>query len=154
MGRVVYDEDKQKVMMLTFLGRFCLLTKKVHKTFPKQKEEVKKYMSQYFALGILILSLFTKEKYWNEEKEWRIIYLFPSQDHLDFKETNKGIIPFLHIPISKEHVIKSINSVRLPKSPDFNLRKKAIKMLWNKFCNENKMNKKLKVEQSSISIVY
>ena len=153
MGRVVYDEDTQKVMMLTFLGRFCLLTKEMLKRFPKQ-EDVKEYMSQYFAIGILILSLFMKEKYWNEEKEWRIIYLFPDKNHLDFKETSKGFIPFLHIPIFKEHVIKCINNVRLPKSADFALREKAIKMLWNKFCNENKIDKKLKVEQSSISIVY
>ncbi len=154
MGKVVYDEDRQKVMMLTFLGRYCILTKKLHKKFPKQKEDVKKYLSQYFALGVLILSLFTKEKYWNEEKEWRIVYLFPDRDFLDFKETSKGIIPFLHIPLSKEHVIKCINNIRLPKSPDFALREKAIKMLWEKFCNENKIIKKLKVEQSSISIVY
>lgn len=154
MGKVVYDEDRQKVMMLTFLGRFCLLTKEMYKRFPKQKENVKKYLSYYFALGILIFSLFTKEKCWNEEKEWRIIYLYPSHNFLDFKETSKGFIPFLHIPIFKEHAIKCINNVRLPKSSDFALREKAIKMLWKKFCDENKINKELKVVQSSISIVY
>lgn len=154
MGRVVYDEDRQKVMMLMFLGRFYLLTKKMHKMFPKQKKEVKKILSNYFAVGILILSLFMKEKYWNDEKEWRIIYFRPSHNYLDFKETEKGFVPFLHIPIFKEHAIKCINGVRLPKSQDFALREKAIKMLWGKSCDENKMKKDLKVEQSSISIVY
>lgn len=154
MGRVIYDEDTQKVMMLMFLGRFYLLTKKMYKKFPKQKEKVKKLMSGYLAMGILILSLFTKEKSWKDEKEWRIIYLFPSHNFLDFRETDKGFIPFLHIPIFKEHALKCINGVRLPKSPDYALREKAIRMLWEKACNVNKIKRDLKVEQSSISIVY
>lgn len=154
MGKVIYDEDSQKVMMLMFLGRFYLLTKEMQKRFPKQKEKVKKLLSGYFAMGILILSLFMKEKSWKEEKEWRIIFFYPSHNFLDFKETDKGVIPFLHIPLFKEHALKCINGIRLPKSLDFDLRGKAIKMLWNKFCNENKIKKDLKVEQSSISIVY
>lgn len=154
MGRVIYDEDTQKVMMLMFLGRFYLLTKKMCKRFPKQKEKVKILLSGYLAMGILILSLFMKEKSWKEEKEWRIIYFYPSHNSLDFKETDKGFVPFLHIPIFKEHAIKCINGVRLPKSPDFALREKAIKMLWDKSCDENKIKKDLKVDQSSISIVY
>jgi hypothetical protein len=153
-GKVVYDEDRQKVMILTFLGRFCLLAKQMCKKFPKQKEKVEEHMLEYLALGILILSLFMKEKHWNEEKEWRIIYIFPSQNFLDFRKTDKGLIPFLHIPIFKEHALKCINGVRLPKSPDYALRKKAIQMLWDKVCNENKIKKDLKVEESSISIVY
>jgi len=153
-GKVVYDEDRQKVMILTFLGRFCLLAKQMCKKFSKQKEKVEEHMLEYLALGILILSLFMKEKHWNEEKEWRIIYIFPSQNFLDFRKTDKGLIPFLHIPIFKEHALKCINGVRLPKSPDYALRKKAIQMLWDKVCNENKIKKDLKVEESSISIVY
>ena len=154
MGKIVYNEDTQKVMMLTFFGRLCLMIKELRKRFPKQKEDVEKDMLWYFALGILILSLFMKEKSWNEEKEWRIVYLLPSHDILDFRETDKGFIPFLHIPIFKEHALKCINGVRLPKSPDFALREKAIKMLWEKTCNENKIKRSLKVEKSSISIVY
>lgn len=154
MGRVIYDEDTQKVMMLMFLGRFYLLTKEMYKRFPKQKETVKKLMSGYLAMGILILSLFMKEKHWKEEKEWRIIYFYPNHNSLDFKETNKGFVPFLHIPLIKEHALNCIKGVRLPKSPDFDLREKAIRMLWEKACNENKIKRNLKVEQSSISIVY
>lgn len=154
MGRVIYDEDTQKVMMLMFLGRFYLLTKEMYKRFPEQKEKVKKLLPGYLAMGVLILSLFMKEKSWKEEKEWRIIYFYPSHNFLDFKESDKGLIPFLHIPLFKEHALKCINGVRLPKSADFALREKAIQMLWSKVCNENKIKKDLKVDQSSISIVY
>ena len=154
MGKIVYNEDTQKVMMLMYLLEFYEAMEKMYKQYPQQQNEVKDLMSGYFAVGILIISLFMKEKYWNEEKEWRVIYLFPSQDFLDFKETAKGLIPFLHIPIFKEHALKCINGVRLPKSPDFALREKAIRMLWEKTCNENKIKRNLKIEQSSISIVY
>lgn len=129
MGKVIYDEDRQKVMMLMFLGRFYLLTKEMQKRFPKQKEKVKKLLSGYFAMGILIFSLFMKEKSWKEEKEWRIIYFYPSHNFLDFKETDKGFVPFLHIPIFKEHAVKCINGIRLPKSPNFDLRGKALQMV-------------------------
>ena len=154
LGKVVYNEDTQKIMMLMFLLEFYEAMEKMYKQFPKQRKEIKEFMSGYFAVGILILSLFMKEKYWNEEKEWRIIYLSPNQNLLDFRETDKGFIPFLRIPIFKEHALKCINEVRLPKSPDFTLREKAIKMLWEKSCIENKIERNLKVEQSSISIVY
>lgn len=154
MGKVVYAEGRQKRMMLTYLAKFYETMKKMYKRFPGQKLEVQNCMSSYFVAGILILSLFMKDICWSEEKEWRIIYLFPNKDFLDFKETDKGYVPFIKVPIFKEHAIKCINSVRLPKSPNYALRKKAVEMLWDKFCIEKKNKKNLKVEQSFISIVY
>lgn len=154
IGRINYCEDEQKKMMLMYLMQYCELIEKINERFPSQKEQAFKDMLNYFILGIVILSLFMKEKYWNEEKEWRIIFLNPSDDLLDFRETDKGFVPFVKVPIFKEHAIKCIKKVRLPKSQNFDLRKHAIKMLWSKLCKRNNIKKNLEVEQSSISIVY
>lgn len=154
MGKIVYAEDRQKRMMTRYISKFYENMAKIYKRFPKQESEMRNLIAGHFAAGILFLSLFMKDKYWSEEKEWRIIYLFPSNDFIDFKVTDKGYIPFIKAPIFKEHALKCINGVRLPKSPDFALREKALRMLWKKACNENKIKRNLKVEQSSISIIY
>ena len=154
IGKINYNEDEQKKMMLMYLMQYCELIEKAYNHFPSQKENAIKYMLGYLIIGIVVLSLFMKEKYWNEEKEWRIIFLNPSDDLLDFKETGKGFVPFVKAPIFKDHAINCIKKVRLPKSQNFDLRDHAIKMLWNKFCNRNNIKKDLDVEQSSISIVY
>ena len=154
IGKVIYNEDEQKKMMLMYLVRYYEMIEELHKIFPKQKREIEKIMKRFFLVGILILSLFIKEKCWKEEKEWRMIFLNPDIDFLDFKVTDNGLIPFIKVPIFKDHAIKCIKNVCLPKSSNFALREKAVKMLWNKFCNKNDIKKDLKVKESSISIVY
>lgn len=154
IGKINYSEDEQKKMMLMFLMQYYELIEKINEQFPSQKENAVKYTLGYFLVGIVVLSLYTKEKYWNEEKEWRIIFLNPSDELLDFKETDKGFVPFVKIPIFKEHALKCIKKVRLPKSQNFDLREHAIKMLWSKLCKRNNIKKDLEIEESSISIVY
>lgn len=154
IGKINYNEDEQKKMMLMYLMQYCELIEKINEHFPSQKNDAVKYMLGYLIVGIVVLSLFMKEKYWNEEKEWRIIFLNPSDELLDFKETDKGFVPFVKVPIFKNHAIKCIKKIRLPKSENFELREHAMKMLWNKFCTSKNIKKDLEVEQSSISIVY
>lgn len=154
IGKINYNEDEQKKMMLMYLMQYCELIESIDERFTSQKENAVKYMLGYFIVGIVVLSLFMKEKYWSEEKEWRIIFLNPSDDLLDFKETDKGFVPFIKASIFKDHAIKCIKKVRLPKSENYDLRKHAMKMLWNKLCSKNDIKKDLEIEQSSISIVY
>ena len=137
-----------------YLVRYYEMIEEMYKRFPKQKGEIEKIMKRYFLVGILILSLFIKEKCWKEEKEWRMIFLNPDADFLDFKETANGLIPFVKVPIFKDHAIRCIKNICLPKSSNFALREKAVKMLWEKFCEKNDIKKDLKVKESSISIVY
>ena len=154
IGKINYNEDDQKKMMLMYLTQYCELLEFINQEYPSQKEKAIKYMLGHFIIGIVILSLFMKEKYWNEEKEWRFIFLNPSDELLDFRETDKGFVPFIKAPIFKHNAIKSIKKIRLPKSQNFELRERAMKMLWDKFCNKNNVKKDLEIEQSSISIVY
>lgn len=154
IGKVIYDEKEQKKMILTFLKQYNEAANKILKKFSKLKDEVNIDTSAFFLVGILFLSLFMKEKCWNEEKEWRIVFFNPEVAFLDFRETDKGLIPFVKVPIFKNHALKSIKSILLPKSSNFALREKAIKLLWSKVCNDNKIKKNLKVKESSISIVY
>ena len=154
IGKINYNEDEQKQMMLMYLTQYCELLEIICQKFPSQKENAVKYMLGYFIVGIVVLSLFMKEKYWSEEKEWRFIFLNPNDDLLDFRVTDKGYVPFVKVPIFKHNAIKSIKKVRLPKSQNFELRERAMKMLWNKSCNKNNIKKDLEIEKSSISIVY
>jgi hypothetical protein len=154
MGKVIYDEDQQKKIMVAYLFRIYKMIDEIHKRFPKQKKAAEAVLFGDFMVGILTLSLFMKEKCWCEEKEWRVILNDGVSNSLDFKETNKGFVPYVKVPIFKEHAIKCIKDVRLPKSSDFTLRKKAIEMLWRNFCSKNGIKKDLVVNQSSISIVY
>ena len=141
-------------MILTFLKQYNEAANKILKKFSKLKDEANIDISAFFLVGILFLSLFMKEKCWNEEKEWRIVFFNPEITFLDFRETDKGLIPFVKVPIFKNHALKCIKKICLLKSPNYALREKAIKMLWNKVCNVNKIKKNLKVKESSISIVY
>lgn len=154
IGKINYNEDEQKKMMLMYLTQYCELLEFICQKFPSQKENAVKYMLGYFIVGTVVLSLFMKEKYWSEEKEWRFIFLNPNDDLLDFRATDKGFVPFIKVPIFKHNAIQSINKVRLPKSQNFELREHAMKMLWEKYCNKNNIQKDLEIEQSSISIVY
>lgn len=156
MGKVIYDECLQEKIMKEYLLRIYGMIAEIHKRFSIQKEknDAEEELFCDFMEGILTLSLFMKEKCWSEEKEWRIILNKGFDNLLDFKETNKGFVPYVKVPIFKEHAIKCIKDVCLPQSPDFTLRKKAIEMLWGNFCGKNEIKKDLVVNQSSISIVY
>lgn len=154
IGKVVYDEREQKKIILTYLKQYNEMMTKMHKKLSRLKENMDERILGPFIAGLIILSLFMKEKCWNEEKEWRIIYFNPDNNFLDFRETDKGLIPYVKVPIFKKHALTCIKNICLPKSPNYALREKSIKMLWNKTCNENKIKKNLKVKESSISIVY
>lgn len=154
IGKVIYDEKEQKKIILIYLRQYNEMMTEMYKKFSRPKENVDACISGSFVAGLIILSLFMKEKYWNEEKEWRVILFNPNNKFLDFKESDKGLIPFVKIPIFKKHALRCIKNICLPKSPNYALREKAIKMLWNKVCDDNKIKKELKVRQSSISIVY
>ena len=151
LRKIIYSKRKQKKLIDDYLTKACDSIEANGNFFDNHLELLESLKRELWTPLIMQILCF-KEGCWKEEEEWRVITI-PNDLPVKFKECDRGLVPFIEVPIFSEYAFRAFDEVILPRTDDFVLYKKSLRMFFDGI-RKQKRGVFPDIHESDISIVY